>query len=148
MTVTVSITAEEIPSRQEMFNRAWRGLEAQGWQGSVVAKAYGGSRCVYNGPDGRRCAWGHVDPEGTRDPGIDVDGNAVMALHTNGIGLAALLTEADALFALRLQRAHDGSSLGFGPGARDLRKAMTLFAESEGLTIPESAPPAAEGGAL
>ena len=51
-----------VPSHQEMFDRAVRGLASQGFQ-----QALEGNACVYDMPmsDGpiRHCAWGWVDTE-------------------------------------------------------------------------------------
>lgn len=91
-----------IPSRQEMFSRAWRGLKTQGF---MRATRENGS-CVYRTGDGKRCAWGHVDPEGTEHRPI----GTVSDLRYNRVGLAAHLDESDLAFATELQIAHDSSA--------------------------------------
>lgn len=114
-----------VPSRQEMFDRAWRGLKAQGWRRAVNAAT---GKCAYLASDGCRCAWGHVDPEGT----APVTGSvSVIGLRDTGIGLAARLSEADAHFAHSLQAAHDDTS------SESLEQAMRAFAAKRKLTIPE-----------
>lgn len=107
-----------------MFDKAWRGLEAQGWR-----KAVGASGCEYCiVMDGAvlRCAWGHVDPEGT--------GNRrgyVSELRDTGRGLAATLDAWQLMFAEALQRAHDQSDAG-----QDMRWAMEALARMYQLTVP------------
>lgn len=85
-------------TRQEMFDRAVRGLAAQGW---VASRAPSGA-CLYNGPNGRRCAWGHVDPDGPFS-----EGKGVRFQRESGRGLAAHLDEETLVFAIELQAAHD-----------------------------------------
>lgn len=109
-----------ILTRQEMFDRAWRGLASQGWR-----RAAAGSRCAYLTADGCRCAWGWVDPEGTAD-----QLGTVRDLHTEGIGIAARLSHEDLIFAATLQSAHDLSS------DDALQEDMRQFAFQRGLTVP------------
>lgn len=119
MSETVEMT------RQEMFNRAWKGLKAQGWQQAIE-----GPTCVYLTPDGRRCAWGHVDPEGTAYG----RGSPVSSLARNGIGLAAHLSPGDLSFAIQLQQTHDGAAPG---DSRSLERAMRDLARLFDLSIPD-----------
>ncbi len=94
-----------VPSHQEMFDRAVRGLASQRF---ARATNYA-EVCLYRKEmsDGsiRHCAWGWVDPDGTAD--ADAIGGNVYDLARAGIGLTALLSEADLLFAWQLQRCHD-----------------------------------------
>jgi hypothetical protein len=41
---------------QQLFYKVVRGLDAQGWERSVNSIG----TCVYRGPDGRKCAAGHL----------------------------------------------------------------------------------------
>ena len=60
---------------------------------------------MYLDPDGRRCAWGHVDPENTASYGF----KTVEDLKRLGVGVAATLSEDDMSWAKDLQFAHDNS---------------------------------------
>lgn len=113
--------SNEVPSRQEMFDRAWRGLKSQGWKRAVDHLG-----CVYSTPDGRRCAWGWVDPDGTSGAL-----GSVRALYENRVGLAGLLRGEDVLFANWLQSVHDLAV------DETLQQAMRSFAAKHGLSIPD-----------
>lgn len=86
-------------TRQEMLDRAVRGLRSQGWRPAMAAGA-----CRYLTPDGLRCAWGHVDPEGTA-------GSGTTPVRRLSVGVAATLESADLVFAERLQLCHDWPAL-------------------------------------
>lgn len=107
-------------TKQEMFDRAYRGLASQGWK-----RAFNTGGCRYATGDGRRCAWGWVDLDlGERDYG-DVD-----RLHRHQIGLASSLDHDDVVFANQLQTAHDGST------DAGLQDSMHDLARRYHLTIP------------
>ena len=112
----------EAPSRQEMFDRAFRGLRGQGFEmcGSRVS-------CLYEDPStDRRCAWGHVDTTlHERDWG------SVNHLHSEGIGVAAQLGVDDLSFAQQLQRCHDGSR-----NPAEMESLLRDLASRYGLTVP------------
>lgn len=137
-------------TKQEMFDRAWKGLKAQGW-----AKAYDVERgvCTYLTEDGKRCAWGHVDPDGTKE-----QVGTVADLNLNRVGLAAYLYPEDVApngFACQLQRCHDRPALNEAEGRRgraiylgptgsvihesntSIERAFRALAEAWGLTIPD-----------
>lgn len=63
-------TPDGVITIQEMFDRAWKGLEGQGWAKCMYAD---GTGCSYDGIDGKKCAWGWVDPEGTKSKPEYVD---------------------------------------------------------------------------
>lgn len=157
------MTTVEIPSRQEMFNRAWNGLKGQGWKTSTFKDGRG---CSYDGPDGRKCAWGWVDPEGTKDDPTKGDptkgvtynprwtktgqlSGTVLTLRIEGIGLAALIPNEDEGFIAQLQSVHDGAREGHEADlvnedpatkwymASSMEQRMRLFAREYGLSIPE-----------
>lgn len=118
------VTMEEIPSRQEMFDRAFRGLRAQGFE-RCAANHYG---CLYEDLNtGRRCAWGHVDASLT-----GADSGSVWHLRREKIGLAARIPLNDVDFAMALQRAHDNA---MGPG--NMEELLRNVAERFGLTVPD-----------
>lgn len=119
-------------TKQEMFTRAFLGLRAQGWRPSV--DEYG--NCRYNGTDGCRCAWGHVDPVGTADE-ESAEGINVWALAERKIGLAAKLSPSESAFAGKLQAAHD-DVVDTGWGCRpDMEANLRALAADHGLEVPE-----------
>jgi hypothetical protein len=105
-------------TKQEMFDRAVRGLASQGWERCVFKNA-----CVFTDDKGKRCAWGWVDTS----LGSSINGN-VRALWEHGIGIAAQLNDSDLEFALALQEAHDRSY--------DMDKAFRHFGKHWGLEWP------------
>jgi len=113
-----------VPSRQEMFDRAWNGLKGQGFTRALDSGVFGGS-CKYLADDGKRCAWGHVDTSLTDE--LD----NVTGLHERGVGLAKFLDEDDLIFAMSLQVAHDA---GNSPGK--MEESLRRVAERYGLTVP------------
>lgn len=116
-------------TRQEMFNRAWNGLKAQGW---VQCFDSDSMTCVYFDKEtGRRCAWGHVDPENTEDRL-----GGVGALHESNTGVAAGLSGEDLGFAKRLQGTHDYHHDGVS-----MEDAMRALASQYGLSIPDEVTP-------
>lgn len=115
-------------TKQEMFDRAWRGLKAQGW---VRAYDKETSRCEYLTSDGLRCAWGHVDPDGTAKP--VAKGRSVFGLKEDDVGLAADLSWNLVDFGHRLQMAHDNAP------DDGLEARLREFAAAQGLTIPKEA---------
>lgn len=115
-------------NRQEILNRAVHGLRGQGWEQCNNVRG----SCVFYDPEtGRRCAWGHVDPEGTQD---HVFGIASL-LHKK-IGVVALLNPDDVVFAIRIQGAHDLSE-----GPQDMERRCRELAAEHGLTFPEEVGP-------
>ena len=131
-------------TKQEMFDRAWRGLKVQGFaravrMTTVEERTLPNGRlepeaeiCCYLDSNGNRCAWGHVDPEGTAtNPAM-----TVTDLRVHRIGIAASLTDDGVEFARELQRAHDAPYSAIGV-ERDMRQ----VAEKHGLTIPDEVAP-------
>ncbi len=113
-------------TKQEMFNRAVRGLRSQGFQ-----------RCGVNHPTGfeslyadgeKRCAWGHVDPSLTRANSTFY----VESLAADKIGIAPSLDVDSLEFAKQLQWCHDDSQL---PGLMERR--LRRLGEREKLSWPE-----------
>lgn len=123
---------------QEMFDRAWNGLKAQGFQRAYLL----GAGCSYFDDSGRRCAWGHVDPEGTRF----AMNASVNTLKLRGIGLAVQLEGLDPkgdgcfdalagsplAFASDLQNAHDQAE-----EPMLMERNLRGLAERYRLTVPE-----------
>ena len=117
-------------SNQEMFDRAWKRLKSQGWKVAIEDGA-----CQYLTESGLRCAWGHVDPEGTTLKHLDGRQlplcGSVDALATLKKGIAGILDSVQLDFARSLQRCHDRS------GDPNLETNMRSFAKEWCLSIPE-----------
>lgn len=111
-------------NRQEMFTKAVVGLRSQGWLRSMSAN---GNYCVYQSNDGRRCAWGHVDPC------LTFEQTGVMGLCDDRIGVAADMSVEDLTFAEKMQEAHDSS---LSPSIMEMR--FKNLAVKFALTFPES----------
>lgn len=112
----------DLLSRQEMFDRAWRGLKSQGFQKCMKANQ---ASCAYRTGE-TRCAWGWVDTD------LTDENRSVADLHNDGIGLAAKLQDIDLKFAQGLQVVHDNSSTIFDSMERNL----IGFADRYNLTVP------------
>lgn len=119
-------------TNQEMFDRAVKGLRAQGWEPARLQ----GEGCKYSLPtdDGGelRCAWGHVDPS----LGPDI-GGTVMTLRRLKIGLAAELDDDGETFAWTLQVAHDGVAAHMLAPKVHMEKKFRELGVNAGLTWPE-----------
>lgn len=87
-------------TKQDLFNRAVRGLASQGWQ--RAAHDVDGPCYYASESTALRCAWGHCDPSITPK---DI-GTIYMLRHLER-GLARWLTTAGYDFAGDLQRTHD-----------------------------------------
>lgn len=128
-----------VPSYQEMFNRAWNGLKGQNWQTCLFKS---GDGCSYDGHNGMKCAWGWVDPEGTKDYLNPETGamkqvtGTVRSLRNDAIGLAALLNDEQIEFAVDLQIAHDRSVDIYGKYDDSMESRMRKVAKKYNLTIP------------
>lgn len=109
-------------TRQEIFDLAWKGLKAQGFE-----KSYDPSfGCLYRGPEGRRCAIGHVIPDDRY--ATTLEGKSPLTIEVSS---AANLSENDTSFADDLQMCHDKADTPNG-----MRKRLTDFAAKHHLTIP------------
>lgn len=91
-----NVDEETLRRRQEMFDRAVRGLASQGFEKCEI-----GGSCRYADNEGRHCAWGWVDPSLTSS-----DMESVYGIRHKGV--AATMSEDEILgFGLSLQKAHD-----------------------------------------
>lgn len=109
-------------TKQEMFNRAVRGLASQGYQRCMDDKG-----CVYTNAAGQHCAWGWVDQD--LPAGIFA---AISGLRNDGIGVAASLNCGDLHFAEALQEAHD-----YSDEPDKMRRKLHQVGDKYGLTWPE-----------
>jgi hypothetical protein len=129
-------------SKQEMFNRAWRGLTAQGFQ---ISRDDNDDICVYRDEENnRKCAFGHVLPDADYD------------VSWEGVGAPQLLTEqAEAgghtygtkvlKFVDDLQKAHDTADIGDDGRilvsdlaiAANMQRKLRAVAATYELTVPK-----------
>lgn len=113
----------KLPTRQEMFNRAAKGLRKQGFLRSMDVES-----CIYDDGEGRRCAWGHVDKSLTKKDGAA----SVYVLRRRGRGLAGHLLPEDVGFAATLQDAHDHAL-----SPNEMRQGLFQFAKQYSLHTQE-----------
>lgn len=115
---------EEVITRQEAFDRVVRGLAAQGWERSVSERG----TCLYRGPEGRKCAAGHLIPDDLYDPAMETWAAARQEVR------CALPTVSDGPgFVRDMQVAHDHPEKTLKEDFRDL-------AASHELTWPADVP--------
>jgi|SRR5215469_6923570 len=132
--------------RQEWFNQIVRGFHAQNWQPSYDKEQ---GACQYRGPDGVKCAVGHVisdeaaailDPKaiglGNLKYQDTLDDEAVYTLDDLGLGK---ITEEEYRFLSNIQSSHDECAL-FSAQWHLLRQAMESFGRFHNLTWPEDVP--------
>lgn len=116
-------------TNQEMFDKAVRGLSKQGWARARRIFSTGHEGCAYEGKDGTRCAWGHVDTTLYDEEG------GVRTLRSNGLGLAATLDAHQTTFAADLQDGHDS---GYAPDA--MHRNFFRLCDRYGLLWPDDVP--------
>lgn len=132
-------------NKQEMFTKAWRGLEAQGWKKSegfndrnmTVTKI----GCLYRGPHGMKCAAGHLIPDENYRPGME--GDPILLLLSSNPGLfGESVTDEDTYFIYDMQQAHDSfkvlKNCERAPDPyeyTDMKQTFIRFAEYHNLTI-------------
>lgn len=113
-------------TKQEIFDRAWRGLSSQGFQRCRV-----NDRCAYSDGNGRHCAWGWVDV------GLGVGSTlAIYEMRRKLQGVAALLDDEGLDFAEQLQEAHDSHEY-----PEDMERALRELAADNSLSIPGDTAP-------
>jgi hypothetical protein len=93
-------------NRQDVFNRVALALLAQGRPSFSVDKG-----CMYRGPEGSKCAAGHLIPDEHYTPGLE--GRSILAVHFEEPLLSAIGigTYADRMFVRDLQTCHDDPML-------------------------------------
>lgn len=118
-------------NEQELFNKAYIGLDGQGFKRSFDIDK---GRCMYRGPDGRKCAIGHAIPDELYDPimeeGMPGSGFGIL------LGLMGFAVFGDFErheFANNLQSAHDCADC-----PEDMKHRLQNFAKNYGLTIPKT----------
>ena len=62
---------ELLEERQSLFDQMLTGLAKQGWRQSYF---HNGKGCCYRGPEGLKCAVGHLIPDSLYEPEMDANG--------------------------------------------------------------------------
>ena len=132
-------------NKQEMFTKVWRGLQAQGWQkseGPNERNRDNGVGCLYRGPNGMKCAAGHLIPDEMYYP--EMEGEHILFLLGMKPGIfGEPITQGVASFVYNMQQAHDNFLVlkeNKATGAYDdMKSAFIGFAEYHNLTIPGDA---------
>lgn len=110
-------------TNQEVFDAVWNGLASQGFQRSI---GYEGT-CLYRGPDGLKCAVGHLIPDNLYD--TDLEGKTVSQLIEAECLVGVFGEEVDTSFLFKLQQAHDTSD-------GNMKEKLASVATSFGLNYP------------
>lgn len=117
-------------TRQQMFNTAYHGLAAQGFERSM--RYNDGATCAYRGEGGKRCALGYLIPDAIYDPAWDSPDGALSAYGLAEKNINSAVCLKNQMFLLELQNAHDGSS-----SPQGMRLRLASVAKQFCLTIPE-----------
>jgi hypothetical protein len=105
--------------KQDFFNRAVAGLASQGFE-----RAISDGNCAYRGENGRKCAIGHLMPDGLYEPRFENK----RAEPFGAVGIGSV----DFQWACELQRTHD-----LGTDPEHMREHLRYFAVDHELEIPE-----------
>jgi len=98
-------SAEVSMNNQEAFDRALRGIRAQGYRQSLT-----GTGCAYRGENGLKCAIGHCIDDDELARRMDIGhATSITALLNSAkhLNLNTLFKDCDERLLLRLQHAHD-----------------------------------------
>lgn len=115
-------------TRQEMFDKAYLGLAAQGFKPSMKGE-YGD--CAYRGVDDMKCAIGHLVDDKTAGR-MECYG-PIENCFRNEVEMP--FDKADEEFMARLQLAHDEST--FAENRGKMQEMLVKFAAHFNLTVPE-----------
>lgn len=116
-------------SEQETFNMIVAGLRAQEWRKSSAGRdGFGVVVCKYRGPNGLKCAAGHLIPDEQYSP--DMEGGCVDEL----VRLVPALRLHNTALVVQCQVLHDGSE-----SPEDMEARFKLLAARFGLEFPEAA---------
>lgn len=128
-------------NKQEMFTKAWLGLQKQNWEKSQFNAL---SACQYRGPNGMKCAAGHLIPDEMYDEGMEGKRiHAVLGWYPNLFGEP--LNQSDIDFLEALQAVHDSFIVPTSPEdsmtMKTMRSALVQFAKYFNLVVPEKDAP-------
>lgn len=110
-------------TRQEIFDLAWNGLKAQGFERSLNSS----HTCAYRGENGMRCAIGFCIDDANYDEELLEENSA----QNPAVLDAARIDQADEAFADELQDMHDNA---FTPEIMEER--LRAFALRQNLKVP------------
>lgn len=115
-------------TRQQVFDKAYIGLAAQGFQQSMDTER----NCRYRSYGGLKCAIGHCIPDELYDS--EMEGKSIEEGFI-AVFLPGFLADHDNTFLKDLQICHDEAD-----EPRDMEGQLRNFAEQWGLTVPEVTP--------
>ncbi len=125
----MTIFASTKERQQEVFNKAYLGLAAQGFRRSIKNEADEDEMCRYRSPNGLKCAVGHLLTDEQYTP--EMEGNSILSLERlTGVDLGEVFG-VDMMFLQDLQECHDS---GLEPS--EMIESLVAFAERFGLTVP------------
>ncbi len=113
-------------TNQEAFDIAYKGLAAQGFRRSIVADESDAMSCRYRGPNGLKCAIGHLIPDSLYQPEWDQGLSLHRVISVCGLGSVRL----DLINAM--QNAHDSCGT-----PSEMNEQMRELANDFDLTIPQ-----------
>jgi hypothetical protein len=91
---------------QELYDKVCAGLKNQKWEKSVLYDPDQHFQCLYRGPNGSKCAAGHLIPDSLYQKDL-MEGNSWHSIIENNTTLLSLFNEKQHNFIRRLQNAHD-----------------------------------------
>lgn len=119
-------------TKQEIFNRVVEGLASQGFERSMRSNDPE-DICMYRGLEGRKCAAGHLIRDEYYNEGLECrtsnDSAVQSALAKSGVPMEYTMFGG---LVWKLQKCHDRPQ-----HPDDVKLALRVFAEEEGLEIPE-----------
>lgn len=120
---------EHYETLQQVFDDAYRGLAAQGFERSIRRDANGAYLgCAYRGSEGRRCALGHCIPDDRYNALVEEYVGIFLVPRMPGLFSSDISDRA----LSELQGRHDAAVT---PGL--MRTELAAFAASHDLTIPD-----------
>lgn len=122
--------------KQAVFDKVWHAITQQGCAARLPVPGTGNTRCVYLTDDGRKCAVGHLIPDG--HPGQRHLGTVYELLldHRDLRDLIEVDERSDREFLCRLQTAHDSAGIIRAEDfLDDFRLRMRILARAYRLTV-------------
>jgi hypothetical protein len=122
-------------TKQEMFDKAYLGLNAQG------CGSYSDKGCLYNDGKGNKCAIGHLIDDSTAlewDKGSNISIRSILTNSNSGKSIPEYIdvTLVDFMEAMQ-SRLHDGCYTTWNDPVYGFEVGSLMFATAYGLTIPE-----------
>jgi hypothetical protein len=125
----------EVMTKQEMFNKAWTGLKAQGFV--PCADSFGS--CMYRDPEsGRRCAFGHLISDEEYNEDLEgLSASQVINSISRDRWSFDLTTFADGLQGIHDHVVNENAEITSKETAKKLENRLREFAVNRNLEIPE-----------